>query len=76
MKRIVVVGAGQRGYEFFATKIRDKYSNCVEIVGIYDKNRKRCEYYQKMINPKMEVFDDFDKMLDKNKARRRACYNG
>ena len=27
---IVVVGAGQRGYEFFATKIRDKYSNCVD----------------------------------------------
>lgn len=64
MKRIVVVGAGQRGYEFFATKIRDKYSSCVEIVGIYDKNRKRCEYYQKMINPKMVIFDDFDTMLD------------
>ena len=67
MKRLAIVGAGQRCYEFFATKIKERYANSVEIVGIYDSNIKRAEYYQKMINPNMQVFDDFDKMLDETK---------
>ena len=67
MKRLAIVGAGQRCYEFFATKIKEKYSDTTEIVGVYDNNIKRAEYFQKTINANIKVFDDFDKMLDETK---------
>ena len=67
MKKLVIVGTGQRGYEFFATKIKERYCDTVQIVGIYDNNQKRAQYYQKTISKDIKVFDDFDKMLDQTK---------
>ncbi len=64
MKRLVVVGAGMRCYAMWAVSLKEKYADRVEIVGVYDLNRVRSEYFQKNINPKMEIFDDFDTMLD------------
>lgn len=67
MKRLAVVGAGQRCYGFFAEQLKKYYAQSVEIVAIYDINRKRCEYFQKTINPAMVIYDDFDTMLEEAK---------
>lgn len=67
MKRLAIVGAGQRCHGTFAEQLKKNYAHSVEIAAIYDINRKRCEYFQKTINPAMIIYDDFDTMLDEAK---------
>lgn len=66
MKRIVIVGCGMRCYYTFAKKFKENYQGKVEIVGACDTNIKRCEYFQKTINPEMKIYKaaEFDRMLD------------
>ncbi len=67
MERLVIVGAGQRCYNMFAKNLIKSFSDKVEMVGIYDPNVKRSEYFRDTINPNMKVYKDFDLMLDELK---------
>ena len=64
MKKIAIVGAGHRCYTSFAKPLWEQYSDKVEIVGVCDFNIKRCEYFQKTLNPKMGIYTDFEKMIE------------
>ncbi|MBR7117033.1 MAG: Gfo/Idh/MocA family oxidoreductase [Clostridia bacterium] len=64
MKRLCIVGASFRGYTMFASKIFHSHSDNTRIVGIYDPNYVRSEYYRDTTFNDMTVYDDFDKMLD------------
>ena len=72
MERLAVVGCGARAYYMFAKHLKEKFSSEVEIVGVCDKNIKRCEYWQKTINPQMKTYkaDKFEAMLDELKPDR------
>lgn len=64
MKNMVIVGAGSRCYESFATVINKNYSDKIKIVGVCDTNIKRCEFFRDTIDKCIKVYTDFDKMLD------------
>ena len=55
---------------FICHQLRDNFADKVEIVGCCDTNIKRCEYFQKTINPNMRIYEikDFDAMLEETKA--------
>ncbi|MBR2930575.1 MAG: Gfo/Idh/MocA family oxidoreductase [Clostridia bacterium] len=67
MKRLVIVGASFRGYTMFADKIFKNHGDCCRIVGVYDPNYVRSEYYRDTTFKDMKVYDDFDVMLDAEK---------
>ena len=67
MKKLVIVGTGHRCYNAFAKKLTEEYADTIEIVGVCDTNRKRCEYYQDTLNPNMKIYQDFDLMIDELK---------
>lgn len=67
MKRLAIVGAGQRGYYMFAERLYKNYSDKVELVGVCDPNIKRCEYFKNTLNPNMKIYTDFDLMMDELK---------
>ncbi len=62
---LVIVGAGQRCYAIVEI-IKKNHSDTNKIIGVCDRNLKRCEYFRKNINPDMKIYkeSDFDKMLD------------
>ena len=64
MKRLVIVGAGHRAYTGFAEPLTLNYSDKVEIVGLCDPNRKRCEFFCSSLNLKAKIYKDFDLMLN------------
>ena len=45
MKRLVIVGASTRGYSMFASKLFNNHRDSANIVGIYDPNYVRSEYF-------------------------------
>lgn len=51
MKRYVIVGAGSRVFSMFLKGLADKIGKTVEITGVYDVNRTRCEFYKKISTP-------------------------
>ena len=64
MKRYVIVGAGSRVLSMFVKGLADKIGKTLEITGVYDLNRTRCEYYKKQLGDMLTVYSDFDVMLD------------
>ena len=64
MKRLVIVGASNRGYSMFASKIFKNHGDTAKIVGIYDPNHVRSEYYRDTTFGDMNIYSDFDTMLD------------
>lgn len=64
MKRLVIVGASTRGYSMFASKIFKNHSDSAKIVGIYDPNYVRSEYFRDTTFTDMRIYNNFDKMLD------------
>lgn len=62
MKRYVIVGAGSRVYSMFLKGLADKIGKTVEITGVYDINKTRCEFYKKTLDT-LTVYDDFEKMI-------------
>ena len=67
MKTLVVVGTGHRCYENFVKKIHNTCSDKIKIVGLCDKNIKRCEFYRDTVDPEIKVYSDFDTMMDELK---------
>ena len=65
MKKIVIVGAGHRCYTAFAKKLNEDFSDRIKIVGVCDVNVKRCEFYRDNLGSDIELFTDFDAMMDK-----------
>ena len=64
MKKLVIVGASFRGYSMFAEKIFKNHKDTAKIVGIYDPNYVRSEYFRDTTFTDMKIYDDFDTMLD------------
>ena len=46
----------------FLKGLADKIGKTVEITGVYDINRTRCEFYKKTLDT-LTVYDDFEKMI-------------
>ncbi len=66
MKRYVIVGAGSRVFFMFLKGLSDKIGKTIEITGVYDINKTRCEFYKKNLDT-LTVYDDFDTMIKSEK---------
>ncbi|MBR2466145.1 MAG: Gfo/Idh/MocA family oxidoreductase [Clostridia bacterium] len=64
MKKLVIVGTGSRAYGGFAERLVKNFSGRVEIVGLCDPNKKRCEYFRDSLGLNAAIYKDFDLMLD------------
>ena len=67
MKRLVIVGTGERCSYAFTKKFYNNFKGRVERVGITDKNLKRCEYFRDHFCPGVAIYSDFDVMVDELK---------
>lgn len=63
MKKYVQVGCGSRGTQAYAVPLVQEYSDCAELCGVYDINRKRAALISEYTGKEIPVYDDFDKML-------------
>ncbi len=64
MKNYVIVGTGHRGTMAYIIPLTNHFQDCVKLCGIYDKNVARARYAASRAAYPVEVFDDFDKMLE------------
>lgn len=65
--RIVLIGTGVRGIDFWGKRLVDNYSDILEFVGLCDINPGRLEFAQKYIGVSCPLFVDFDKMINETK---------
>jgi len=65
MKKYAFAGASNRMLGMYAKAMRRDFSDCTELVGVYDANRGRAEYVGRECD--IPVFCDFDEMLEKSK---------
>ena len=63
MKRYVIVGAGARCYSMFVLGLGGAHSDTVSLVGVYDTNIRRSEFFRETVGDSMTVYTDFDEML-------------
>ena len=66
-RRLVLVGAGDRGTSFWGQRIVENYNDIVEFVGICDINPGRLETAKKNMGVNCPVFIDFEEMIAKTK---------
>lgn len=66
-RRLVLVGAGDRGTSFWGQRIVENYNDIVEFVGICDVNPGRLETAKKNMGVNCPVFTDFEEMITKTK---------
>lgn len=64
MKKYVLVGTGCRGTYAYITPLTRDFQDCIKLCGVYDINYKRAQYAATKAAYPVEVFDDFDKMLE------------
>lgn len=64
MKDYVVVGTGGRGTFSFIQPLHKELSDTCTIAGCFDTNPKRLEACRNLVGLDLELFDDFDQMLD------------
>ncbi len=64
MKKYVLVGTGSRGTCSYIVPLTKEMQDCVKLCGVYDKNIKRAKVGASKAAYPVEVFDDFDKMLE------------
>ena len=67
MKRYVIVGASVRCYMMFVMNLVERYQDTVEITGVYDVNKTRCQVFKDKIGAGCTIYEDFEEMLDKEK---------
>ena len=67
MKKYVLVGASGRVLDMYARAIKERFSDCAKVVGLFDINLLRAEKIKEMAGLDCEVFTDFDVMLKKTK---------
>ncbi|MEA4823984.1 MAG: Gfo/Idh/MocA family oxidoreductase [Clostridiaceae bacterium] len=63
MKKYCIVGTGGRGIHSYAEPLVKDYSDCAELVGVYDINWKRAELVSEITGKQIPVFRDFDEMI-------------
>lgn len=63
MKRLAFVGASIRSLVMYPAAIARKYSDIVEMVGVFDLNYKRAELFRKKAGCKFPVYDSFERMI-------------
>ena len=63
MKRLAIVGTGSRCLSMFIRGLEEKRGKEIELVGMYDPNRTRCEYVRAQAGGDIPIFSDFDTML-------------
>ena len=66
-KRYVIVGTGMRCYTMFVRNLIDHFGDFCEIVGVYDTNKIRSEYFKKDIGEGCIQYFSFEEMLDAEK---------
>lgn len=66
-RRLVLVGAGDRGTSFWGQRIVENYNDIVEFVGICDINPGRLETAKKNMGVNCPVFTNFEEMIAKTK---------
>ena len=66
-KRYVIVGASARCRGMFLLNFKNKYSDTIEVTGVYDVNRVRSEHFKAIAGDEMTIYEDFDVMLDTEK---------
>lgn len=64
MKKYVLVGTGHRGIAAYIKPLTQSFTDCVKLCGLYDINIKRATAASKMAAYPIDVYDDFDKMLE------------
>ena len=67
MKRYVIVGASYRCSIMFVGNLTEHFKDTVALTGVYDLNRHHCEYFKKLVGDGLNIYDDFDVMLDTEK---------
>jgi predicted dehydrogenase len=67
MKRYVFVGTGQRGTMAYLKPLTEKMQDCVKVCGVYDINVKRAKVAAMMAAYHINVYDNFDRMLEEEK---------
>ncbi|MFH2069003.1 MAG: Gfo/Idh/MocA family oxidoreductase [Candidatus Omnitrophota bacterium] len=67
MKKYVLVGASGRSIGMYAQPIKERFSDCAKIVGIFDVNPLRAKKVKEIVGLGCEVFTDFDAMLKKTR---------
>lgn len=65
--RVALVGTGVRGTSFWGKRLVDEYSDILEFVGLCDINPGRLKYAKGYIGTKCKTYEDFDKMVKKQK---------
>ncbi len=64
MKKYVMVGTGTRGTYAYLVALTQNFQDCLKLCGVYDINHKRAKVSVSKAAYPVEVFDDFDKMLE------------
>lgn len=64
--KYVLVGTGVRALTF-AEPLTKEYKESSVLLGLFDNNPKRAEYFSTQLGYPVKVFDDFDVMLDETK---------
>ena len=67
MKKYVLAGASYRCYYMFYLPLVDQYNYNSVVTGVYDINKTRCEFFKKKGGDTLNIYDDYDKMLDTEK---------
>ena len=67
MKRYVLVGTGYRGSWMYAKSLTANYTDCAQLVGLFDINGKRAAYVSSQLPGNIPTYTDFDKMMDELK---------
>ena len=62
-KKYVIAGTGNRGIIAYLIPLTKEYTDCAEVVGLYDINTERAEVGATKAAYPVPVFSDFDEML-------------
>ena len=63
MKKVAIVGAGQRAYRAYAQAFYEEFPGKVKVVGVCDPNETRRRFFRDSLDPDIWLYEDFDLML-------------
>jgi predicted dehydrogenase len=66
-QRLALAGTGSRGSEMWGENLVRHYADCVELVGLFDRNGLRAHAAQRIIGTTAPVFAEFDAMLQQTR---------
>lgn len=65
--RVVIAGTGHRGTGTWGRELLEQLGHRVQIVGLFDINRKRLEAGRRLIGTEAPIYTDFDRMVRETK---------